>query len=91
MRGQIKSSLTGATNNACIHMIGEFGKSMGDPNYRLSAQLPIYNGVYNVPASKVWYPNGTTTTDSANGAFPSGRHLLSGRSLLSHAPGGGNQ
>ena len=90
VRGQIRTSY-GFTNNACIHMLGDFEKGSGDPKYRFSAQLPQYNGAYNVPAAKVWYPNGTTTTDDANGAFPNGRHLLGGRSLLAQKPGGGLQ
>ena len=36
------------------------------------------------------FPNGTTTTDSAFGNNPQGRHLLS-RELLGHTAGGGNQ
>jgi hypothetical protein len=72
--------------NACIHLLGEFAKGSGDPKYRLSAQLPLQSGSFST-----WYPNGTTTTDSANGGFPNGRRLLEGRSLLGPKPGGGNQ
>jgi hypothetical protein len=79
--------------NACIHMLGEFAKGSGDPKYRLSAQLPVYGSpaTYDTHAAQQWYPDGTTTTDSANGGNPNGRHLLEGRSLLSPHPGGGGQ
>lgn len=62
------------TNDACIHLIGDFAKGAGDPKYRLSAQLPTNN-----VGSGTWYPNGTTTTDSTYGAYPSGRRHLLGK------------
>ena len=90
--GQIRTSQN-ITSNACVHMLGEFAKGSGDPKYRLSAQLPVFGSpaTYNPAAASQWYPNGTTTTDSAGGGNPIGRHLLEGRSLLGPKPGGGLQ
>lgn len=68
-------------NNACIHLIGNFGKGSGDPVYRLSNQLPVaLAGPGNPTAATLkasWYPNGTTSTDTTAGGGPQ-RHLLFG-------------
>jgi hypothetical protein len=71
-------------SDACLHLIGEFPKGAGDPLYRMSQQLPTNN-----VGSKAWFPYGTTTTDSANGANPK-RRLQSSRQLLARLSAGGN-
>ena len=98
VRGQIVTATASTTThsnpiNACIHLLGNFAKGSGDAKYRLSAQLPVtITGAYDTPDAKAWFPNSTTTTSDANGAFPNGRrHLLGGRYLLAKTPGGGNQ
>ena len=51
------------SNDACIRPIGFFPMGQGDPMYRLSAQM----------GNAQWFPEGTTTTETAGGM--NGRRL----------------